>query len=70
MWLTSNDMLPICTCQLKGASFINNAELPDGIALLQGCQIIWLDAQIHAQLFTIYFERPRIVGLRNKRDCC
>ena len=28
---------------LKGASFINNAGLPDDIALWQGCQIIWVD---------------------------
>ena len=31
----------------------NVAGLPDGIALWQGCQIVWLDAQIHAQLFAI-----------------
>ena len=42
-WLTLNDMLSIGTL-LKGASFINYSGLPDGIALWQCCQIIWLDA--------------------------
>ena len=31
----------------KGASYINNAGLPDGIALWQGCQIIWIDVHVN-----------------------
>ena len=32
---------------------INNAGLPDGIALRQGCQIIWLDVYVNTYT-TIY----------------
>ena len=47
MWLTLNDMLSIGICLLKIASFINNAVLPDGIAIHQGCRIIMLDVHVN-----------------------
>ena len=42
-----------CYQLAPGNKKVNNAGLPDGIAIRQGCQIVWLDAQIHAQLFTM-----------------
>ena len=56
-WLTLNDMLSIGTLLLKGASYINNAGLPDGIALWHGCQI-WSDVHVNT-CATIYHGQSK-----------